>query len=132
MKSSETKSNKISKHVVSIILSLIIPIGASFFIMLPTYFLDYSPLSTFTKIIVISSIALAIITIPCYFICRQNPGSVWYVPLLVTLSTLWVISGFLSNYWSITAKMTLLVVALVLATAFSILGSIRGNNTVPN
>lgn len=126
MKSTEKKSNKWVKHVMSIVLTGCVVFGAPIGVMTFTLFFDYTQYSYSTKIKVITVITLCLIAIPCYFICRYNFKSVWYVPLLANLGTLLIIWGIVSSYWDSNAKQELIIAALVSAIILSILGSIRG------
>jgi hypothetical protein len=79
--------------------------------------------------ILISVIVVAVTAVSCYFICRHNTASAWYVPVVVTGTAMWMISGKLSNYWTGNTRLWLLVVALVLATVSGILGSLKEEQT---
>lgn len=65
-----------------------------------------------------------IISIACFFICRQNPKSVWYVPIICNL--MGIISALVEpNFW-ITSLWILICGGWVLSLATAILGSARG------
>ena len=114
------------KHLVSVLLALI-PILALFFIIPPVNSaIDLSAMNLPVRMILISAIVVAFTTISSYFICRHNPASAWYVPVVVTGTAMWMISDKLSNYWTGNTKLWLLVAALILATVSGILGSLKG------
>ena len=117
------------KHLVSILLALV-PVLALYFIISPVNtVIDLSPLSVSVRMILISVIVMSVTAVSCYFICRHNPASAWYVPVVVTGTAMWMISGKLSNYWTGNTRLWLLVVALVLATVSGILGSLKEEQT---
>lgn len=126
METTENKSNRRIRHIISIVLALGVVFASPIGLMIFTSFLDYTQLSDTALILITSVITLSLITIPCYFICRYNYKSVWYVPLLVNLGTLLIKGGILSNYWSLNAKYGLVFAALFLAIILSILGSRKG------
>lgn len=114
------------KHLISVLFALI-PMLLLYFIISPvSAAIDLSSLSVSGRIILISAIVVAVTAVSSYFICRHNSGSAWYIPVLVTLGTMWMISGSLSDYWTRNAEIWLLVVALILATVLGILGSLKG------
>jgi hypothetical protein len=114
------------KHLVSLLLALI-PLLALYFIIPPiNSVIDLSLLSVSVRMILISAIVVSVTAVSCYFICRHNPASAWYVPVVVTGTAMWMISDLLSNYWTGNTKLWLLVAALLLATISGILGSLKG------
>jgi len=114
------------KHIISIVLAFAVMVVSPLILMFFTLFFDYTPCSYSIKTTVIFILSLLLVTTPCYVICRLNFRSVWYVPLIVNLGTIFIIIGILSNYWSANGKIILLAVTILLAILLSILGSVKG------
>jgi len=73
------------------------------------------------------------IPIACFFICRNDPSSVWYVPILCNVGG--IISAFVEpNFW-ITSMWIFICGGWVLSLISTIIGAILGkksfNSTVP-
>ncbi|MCW8810734.1 MAG: hypothetical protein OQJ93_13220 [Ignavibacteriaceae bacterium] len=76
--------------------------------------------------------AIAIATV-CFFICRNDPSSVWYVPILCNVGG--IISAFVEpNFW-ITSMWIFICSGWILSVISAIIGAILGkksfNSTVP-
>lgn len=114
------------KHLVSALFALI-PMLLLFFIISPlNALIDLMSMSIPVRMMIISVIVVVVTAASSYLICRHNHRSAWYVPGMVTIGSMWMISGLISNYWDMNAKLWLLIVALVLATVSGILGSFKG------
>ncbi len=115
------------KHLVSILLSLI-PMVVFLFIKSPiNALIESTQLSVTAKMMILSVIFVCITVIPCYFLCRRHPGSALYVPGVITLTSFWILSGSLPDYWTRNPKLWLMVTALVLGTIVAIIGSLKGD-----
>jgi hypothetical protein len=61
-----------------------------------------------------------LIAIACYFICKNNPKSIWYVPILC--NTMGIISAIVEpNFW-----ITSLWIVICIGWLLSIIGAISG------
>ena len=114
------------KHIISILLAFAVMVVSPMTLMFFTLFFDYTRYSYSVKMAVIFILSLLLVTTPCYVICRLNYRSVWYVPLIVNLGSLFIIRGILSNYWSANGKITFLAVTILVSILLSILGSVKG------
>jgi hypothetical protein len=69
-----------------------------------------------------------IIAIACFFICRHNPKSIWYVPILS--NTVGIISAIVEpNFW-ITGLWILICGGWVLSLIGSIIGTMVGKRSI--
>ncbi len=69
-----------------------------------------------------------IIATACYFICRHNPISIWYVPILC--NTMGIISAIVEpNFW-ITSMWILFCAGWILSLAGAISGAIAGKRSI--
>jgi len=67
-----------------------------------------------------------LIAIGCFFICRQEPGSLWYVPVIS--NTMGIISAIVEpNFW-ITYLWMLICGGWAISVAGAILGAITGRS----
>ena len=65
-----------------------------------------------------------IIATGCYFICRKNPKSIWYVPIIANVMA--IISAIVEpNFW-ITSLGIFLGISIVLSILTSIFGALQG------
>lgn len=126
MKTTKAIINDRTKHIYSLILILAVVFISPLSVMFFTLFFDYTNYSDITKIVATSAVTLCLIAIPSYFICRFNYKGVWYVPVIANLGTFLIIWGIVSNYWTHTAKIVLVLAVPGLTILLSILGSIRG------
>jgi hypothetical protein len=116
-----------AKHLVSILLALI-PMLVMYFNAPPfSSYLDVSLTSIPVKMAILAAIIVVITAVACYFICRRHPASVLYAPALAVLSSVWIITGRLPEYWTKNSKLWLLGVALILAMVTGITGALRGD-----
>ncbi len=66
-----------------------------------------------------------VIVMACYFLCRMNPGSIWYVPIICNI--VGVIGAFgEENFYWISTLWIIICGGWVLSIIFSILGSLAG------
>jgi hypothetical protein len=69
-----------------------------------------------------------IITIACFFLCRQNPKSVWYVPVICNL--MGIISAIVEPEFWISSLWILICGGWVLSLTAAIIGSLKGRSSV--
>jgi hypothetical protein len=70
-----------------------------------------------------------VIAIACFFICRNNPKSIWYVPILC--NTMGIISAIVEpNFW-ITSLWILICGGWVLSLIGAISGTMVGKRSIP-
>lgn len=71
-----------------------------------------------------------LIAIACFFICRYNPKSIWYVPILC--NTVGIISAVVEpNFW-ITSLWMVICGGWVLSLLGAIAGTIAGQRSIPS
>ena len=71
-----------------------------------------------------------LIAIGCFFICRHNPKSIWYVPILCNIFG--IISAVVEpNFW-ITSLWMVICGGWVLSLLGAIAGTIAGQRTIPS
>ncbi len=71
-----------------------------------------------------------LIAIACFFICRHNPKSIWYVPILC--NTVGIISAVVEpNFW-ITSLWMVICGGWVLSLLGAIAGTIAGQRSIPS
>jgi hypothetical protein len=69
-----------------------------------------------------------LIAVCCFFIVKQNPGSIWYVPIICNL--LGIIPAIIEpNFW-ITSMWIYVCVGWVLSIIASIIGAAKGKKTI--
>ena len=65
-----------------------------------------------------------IITIACFYICRNDPNSIWYVPIIANISG--IISAIVEpNFW-VTSIWIYISIGWVLSIIGAIIGSLNG------
>jgi len=69
-----------------------------------------------------------IVAIACFFICRHNPKSLWYAPILC--NTLWIISAIIEPTFWITSLWIFICSAWVLSLIGAISGAMVGRNVI--
>jgi len=128
-----TKENpKAIIHIVSILLAIATVAFTIFITAILILFLEFAEIMSHAGYILVESLIVLIpITIACYFICRKNPYSIWYVVIIVNAGVLFIIglgshSGLLTNFWSPPAKIILLVISIALSTGLCIWGAKNG------
>lgn len=117
----------VSKHVISVVLAICASIVTIVLITSLIVIIEFARITSNTGYVLIESVAILFLaTTPCFFICKRNPESVWYVPLIVNLAVLTICGIMLTGTWSLTAKIILLITSMLLATYLSILGAKKG------
>jgi hypothetical protein len=66
-----------------------------------------------------------VIAIGCFFICRKNPESIWYVPIIC--NTMGIISAIVEPSFWITPLWILICSGWVLSLIGAIIGSVLGH-----
>jgi hypothetical protein len=121
----ETKEKKSFFAVMPSLALSIITIGIStLFIMLPSYI--FEGVEKFGQDIgeLIGSLSYAIIiVIACFFICRGNPKSVWYVPIICNIVS--IAGAFGPEFWAAPTRM-LIIGGWVLSLIGAISGALIG------
>lgn len=127
MKSENKGYVKVYGHVISVVLAICAAIVTIVFVSMLIIFIEFAEtLRNFGYVLVESIVILFLATTPCYFICRKNPDNVWYVSIIINLAVLMISSIMLTGTWNLNAKITLLIISILLASSLSTLGAKKG------
>jgi len=102
---------------------LIVAIITPIISFIPIYVIEYSQLSDIALFLIESLIMIILISIPCFFICRKNPSSVLYVPLIANIGILLMAYGGLTNHWSLIEKILLVTISILITYFLSLMGA---------
>lgn len=115
------KINRIKPTLVSVGLSLLTAILAMILVLVLGDLLgDYFPLGEEIGEGLLYALWGIILAVACYFICRGNPGSIWYAPILCN------IMGITSAFIEPTFWITPMWIGICGGWILSIIGAIAG------
>lgn len=123
MKDKSIKSKNSDNNTLSFVFALIVAIATPVISFVPIYIIEYSQLSDFALFLIESLIMIILTSIPCFFICRKNPSSVRYVPLIANIGILLMAYGGLTNHWSITERILLVTISVLITYFLSLMGA---------
>lgn len=112
-----------SRHFISFILGcfalLLIPFITALFILV----YDYSLHSDLVKIIVTGIVVVFLACLFSFLLCMLSPRSIWYIPILVNGGTLLTTYDIVSNYWTLSDKIILVFISIILSYICGLAGS---------
>lgn len=113
-----------SRRLLSFIFGCLALLLIPFITMLFILVYDYSSHSDWIKILVTGILVIVLACIFSFIICMFSPNDVWNIPILVNVGTILTSLGILSNYWSVSDKIILVIVSII----FSYLSGLTGSN----
>jgi hypothetical protein len=75
-------------------------------------------------------ICAVVIVAACFFICKNNPSSVWYVPVLCNIGG--IFSAFVEPTFWTTSMWIFICIGWILSLIGAIIGAIVGRNSIIN
>jgi hypothetical protein len=112
-----------TRNLISFILGCLALLLIPFITMLFILIYDYSSHSDLIKIIVTALIVIFLASIFSFLICIFSPKNIGYTPIIVNLGSLLTALYILSSYWTLSAKLIVVIVSIIFSYIFGWLGS---------
>lgn len=111
-----------SRHLISFVLSCLAFLLIPSIMFIFTYIYDYSSHSDWIKIILTGTMVIVLACIFSFLLSLLSPSDIWNIPILVNIGTFLTTFVF-SNYWTLSAKIILVFVSIILSYICGLAGS---------